>query len=738
MFGSDSFNFETPNVIDPGDLPPSRPRRSPSDEQRGVSCNNSHTASTHSDSDDEEYHQARESSARLLRDINDLDLSPRPYDPYEEEEEQQQHSLPSVEQARTYAASLLRETERTKSPKSSFYEESTPLAMDRTVKLASPSKSGHLVRKRVYSVAVRVCLIVLLVILGIVLGVALTGGNSNNSESSKTSPPPVSRREAVLNYLDQNGITSMKDLITPGQPQYLAANWMADVDPLQYDTSDDRFVQRYALATFYFAMGGNNWTHTRNFLTAQDECAWAHDEHIDAWVGQAFDMGVTCNANLQVRNLFVPENNLHGEIPSELRHLTNLEMICLPYNSIRGTVPEIFGNLRSLNYLDLKFNDMTGKLPASVGDVENLEVLGFSNNRMTGSVPNNYGTLGRLKTLALDDNAFTGNIKFANYLTNLEFFYADRNLFTGTMDANFLVDLARLRELDLSSNQFTCTGLPQHMLQLPALQVLDLGHNLLGGFLPETLSTNNVLEFLTLRNNTLTGPLRSDIAVLANLKHLDLHGNEFSGFLPNQMKGMTNLNFLFLGDNKFQISEFPSFLYDLKNLHELSMPSTEVFGAIPDWIEALSNLKLLDFSNNFLEGSVPRQLFDLPELAYLYLDHNLLTGNIPTNIVGAENFRIVSLHKNRFSGVMDHVCTEASELDLIAVDCANVTCSRSCCSTCCKADDDDCYTSALEEYMTYYEGLWEYQYTRASYSFDPAILSKKGIVDIVSEEPGGP
>jgi hypothetical protein len=155
MLGSERFAFERPNVMDPGDLPPSaRPQ-----ESRGQ----------------KEYQQQGESGSLLLADFSDLQLAPDANVPYGDDQPQQQdwespsfrmtdsnkrnlqnnyahtalpslnmtnntsrkayfddlsqssgssssynsrsgnHSLPSVEEARTYAASLLHSAEQTRS-----------------------------------------------------------------------------------------------------------------------------------------------------------------------------------------------------------------------------------------------------------------------------------------------------------------------------------------------------------------------------------------------------------------------------------------------------------------------------------------------------------------------------------------------------------------------------------------------------------------------------------------------
>eukprot|EP00571_Detonula_confervacea_P010364 CAMPEP_0172301990 /NCGR_PEP_ID=MMETSP1058-20130122/3772_1 /TAXON_ID=83371 /ORGANISM="Detonula confervacea, Strain CCMP 353" /LENGTH=444 /DNA_ID=CAMNT_0013012313 /DNA_START=39 /DNA_END=1370 /DNA_ORIENTATION=- len=66
-----------------------------------------------------------------------------------------------------------------------------------------------------------------------------------------------------------------------GTPQYLAAMWMADSDPIPnplggtgLDLDDDRFEQRYIAALFYYAMDGSNWKQNQEWLGEKSECFW--------------------------------------------------------------------------------------------------------------------------------------------------------------------------------------------------------------------------------------------------------------------------------------------------------------------------------------------------------------------------------------------------------------------------------------------------------------------------------
>ena len=63
----------------------------------------------------------------------------------------------------------------------------------------------------------------------------------------------------------------------------------------------------------------------------------------------------------------VPNNNLTGEIPSEIGNLTNLNSLDLSSNQLTGEIPPEIGNLINLlNTLELQDNQLTGEIPSEI------------------------------------------------------------------------------------------------------------------------------------------------------------------------------------------------------------------------------------------------------------------------------------------------------------------------------------------------------------------------------------
>lgn len=81
------------------------------------------------------------------------------------------------------------------------------------------------------------------------------------------------RDEALESILVQ--ITDGPILINPATPQGQAYRWLLNDDPLQIDPCTYPTVeQRYALATFFFSTGGDNWIVNSAWMSVAGECDW--------------------------------------------------------------------------------------------------------------------------------------------------------------------------------------------------------------------------------------------------------------------------------------------------------------------------------------------------------------------------------------------------------------------------------------------------------------------------------
>ena len=90
------------------------------------------------------------------------------------------------------------------------------------------------------------------------------------SESPSGMPSSI----RFMEITDKMYFLSGDKLYEAGSPQYLAAMWMADKDPMMLDLDDARFEQRYVMALFYYAMDGPRWVEQNGWLSELSECYW--------------------------------------------------------------------------------------------------------------------------------------------------------------------------------------------------------------------------------------------------------------------------------------------------------------------------------------------------------------------------------------------------------------------------------------------------------------------------------
>jgi Leucine-rich repeat (LRR) protein len=759
MLGNERFAFETPNVIDPGDLPPSRPTR----DQENISGDSGSKSSTtrhlnhlnnsqkiHSADSADEYNQARESAARLLRDIADLELNPKnrtekAYDPYDEDDDSHSnaktHSLPyhdaRKQQIRLNAATSL------------LKNETEPLSLQRTVKLREGESSKNLLRNRIlrclqpYLIWIGIGVVaVVLIFASMAFSKSMKNKRNEQIQSDDVSPKGKNNLESSVRFRDlirllsEGGISLSQDLQTRDSPQFRSAYWIANKDleqrefsePLTIANDVNRVIQRYVLAVLYFATGGpDHWHKTLDFVTSTDECAWSQELAMPHFISEQYNVGVGCDSNLNVRSLFLPENGLIGMIPNEIRFLNKLNLISFPLNELSGSIPEGFGEMQDLLYLDLNYNSFTGSIPYFLGDYDRLQVLGLSNNQFIGSVPNSMGTLASMKTISLDDNTLTGSIDFIRYLENVEYVYLDRNKFTSPLNASFFESLVHLREIDLSDNYLEGELDLNLLFEHEYLHVIDLSNNNFTGEFPETIQSNNVLSHLSLQGNKFDGSIPSTIYSLSKLTHLDLQANAFTGDLPVELDKLSALTLLFLGGNSVKPRIPPLNL--LSNLRQLSLTDMNLT-AFPDWIDYMKKIELLDMSYNNISGAIDESIWNLPNLKYLILNDNKLAGAVPESD-GDKKLMFLALHHNALTGDADNVCEAAPNIIEITTDCS-MSCTKDCCKSCCNPDDLNCFHDEITDVMFGSDGAWELKYSKSSFSFDPSILNEASLFKTIT------
>ncbi|KAG0604524.1 hypothetical protein M758_10G178000 [Ceratodon purpureus] len=103
--------------------------------------------------------------------------------------------------------------------------------------------------------------------------------------------------------------------------------------------------------------------------------------------------------------------------------------------------------------------------------------------------------------------------------------------FTGTLPANTLADLDKLRLLSLHHNRFS-GGLPLDLARCTTLRELYLGYNLFSGPLPDFTGLWPGMSHFNVGFNNFSGEIPTSINALNSLAVLDLQSNAFSGKMP--------------------------------------------------------------------------------------------------------------------------------------------------------------------------------------------------------------
>ncbi|QCE11949.1 LRR receptor-like serine/threonine-protein kinase FLS2 [Vigna unguiculata] len=256
------------------------------------------------------------------------------------------------------------------------------------------------------------------------------------------------------------------------------------------------------------------------------------------------------NSNLYILDLH--SNQLTGSVPTFTKYVNHLDYS----NNKFSTVPlniDNTNNWEMLHIIDLASNNFTGILPGPV--LRSLKQMMLSETKPQEKYENLYfdmfdnhdivlynsllSNINKLQVIKLHKLLETEPYDVVVHLAN---YYRFTNENGGRyMDSVTVVYKALQMELtkiptifaslDLSSNHFE-GPIPQELVSLRALNVLNLSHNIFSGHIPLSIGDLKNIESLDLSNNSLSGKIPSELAGLNFLAYLNLSFNHLWGEIP--------------------------------------------------------------------------------------------------------------------------------------------------------------------------------------------------------------
>jgi hypothetical protein len=387
-------------------------------------------------------------------------------------------------------------------------------------------------------------------------------------------------------FLIEQSFDDGEALMDEDSPQYQAYIWLSENAQVE-DYSEDRLLQRYALATFYFSTHGEDWFFQDLWLSDADECLW-----------YSRSSRPSCNREGQVQNLELDYNNVNGEMPPELGLLSNsMERLVLrggPSSFSGGTIPPELGKLTGLTHFFIRGNLYSGSIPTELGQWTAIEQFDVSRNNLSGPIPTEFGAFGGLNIMDISTNKLSGEIP--TELGNLERcqrLNIENNMLTGPIPSE-IGSLRRLQSFHGGSNMLT--SLPSEIGRLTFLDTLSLYENELGGTIPTEISRMRRLLLLELGDNALTGPIPSQLGNLFDMRdRIDLSYNHLTGQLPSELGNLDRLRVLELEHNKLS-GTIPSEIAGLGRVTTIRLDANSFTGEIPSEVCSVFNLTYPAFS----------------------------------------------------------------------------------------------------------------------------------------------
>ncbi|XP_050283141.1 probable LRR receptor-like serine/threonine-protein kinase At3g47570 isoform X2 [Quercus robur] len=361
----------------------------------------------------------------------------------------------------------------------------------------------------------------------------------------------------------------------------------------------------------------------------------------------------------RLQTLYLDNNTLSGKIPRNLSHCTNLKFISFGRNLLDGEIPATLGTLSKLQFINFQVNNLTGSIPPSFDNLSSLEKFGTTSNDLGGSIPHSFGQLTKLTIFYVGLNRLSGRIPPSIFnLSSLQMFDVGVNQIQGHLPSDIGITLQNIEFFSIAGNQFT-GPIPISISNASNLRILQFPKNKLRGGVPSLEKLYRVSVF-TISSNELGNGGANDLSFLCSLKNstyltfLGINVNNFGGELPKCIVNFSiTVTQLHLDNNNIS-GNIPLGIGNLINLEDLEMWNNKLSGNIPSEIGKLRKLQILDLSQNSFFGNIPSSLGNLTLLISLHLEDNNLQGSIPLSLGKCQNMNDLNLANNNLSGTISY------------------------------------------------------------------------------------
>ncbi|CAB9508343.1 Leucine Rich Repeat [Seminavis robusta] len=488
-----------------------------------------------------------------------------------------------------------------------------PLAQEIT---SDPNKPPSPSQKRNVPLGIMLMIAGVILIVGIpLIVIAVTSSSDDaNSQSDGTmapstlSPtavpsaaPSLSPEGLLLSYLpDYTSVEEMSE--TSAQ----AFQWVLDDPNLdEYLLEEWRAVQRFALASLYYATNGDKWISNDHWLSYNvSECEWFANQ----------DWGIEANEKRQLAFLNAIYDFPDGPCGND--NSTEYHYLMLGFSRLQGSLPQDLYLLTNLRWIYILGNQLTGTISTSIGTLTHLEAFGVPANGFSGTLPTELGLL-----------------------TSMNGFFIFQNKFSGTIPTELALATS-LNGAILDFNQLN-GHIPSELGTLPALLLLHAHSNQLSGMVPTTIGQlRNSLMSLEVYENKLEGNIPSELGRLKRLTSLRLQDNLLTSTIPSELFLQTKSMQSFRVSQNQLVGSLPTEIGLWEDLSNLWLDHNGLTGELPSEIGLLQNdfIRLSISENNF-SGSFPPEIFNLTQakLRMLEIDGNpFLSGTVPWEVCGIE------------------------------------------------------------------------------------------------------